>query len=229
MGRIAVIADSHADLRATDAVLDAIAAAGIERVWCLGDFCSAGPEPLACFQRTLDACELVLAGNHELFVTHRVWETLDAWWALAARHAAEQLGHERVGQLAELRSHALHPHAELVHGALTNPAGDFLFDPRAAQRNLELLTRPLLLFGHTHEPACWAPHKNGRSARQEPIVVGEQHPLPHPDARHAARLLNPGAVCDSDGARWLELRLDGDARVAVWHQQPFRGDPTVVV
>ena len=227
MERIAVIADSHADLRATDAVLarSRPRASGGCGAWVTS--APAAPSRSRALSGRFEACELVLAGNHELFVVHRVWKTTDAWWAIAAERAAEELGSARVEQLAELHCHALRSQAELVHGSRTNPAGDFLSDPRAAQRNLELLNRPLLLFGHTHEPACWAPHKNGRWARQEPIMVGEEHPLPDLDARHASRLLNPGAVCDPDGARWLELRLDRDERAAIWHQESVRGDPSV--
>jgi predicted phosphodiesterase len=223
MDRVAVIADGHAESATLEAVLGAIDAAGIARVWCLGDFCSGGPEPLECFERTIDACEIVLAGNHELFVVHRAWKTVHAPWARAAHYAHEQLGAERVEQLRDLHSHVLRPAAELVHGALTNPSYDFVLGPRAAQRNLQLLNRPLLLYGHTHQAACWAPHKNGRWARQEAIVIGDEHPLPTPDARHPQRLLNPGAVCDPLGARWLELRLHKQAPTATWHQEHTRG------
>ncbi len=170
-----------------------------------------------------DACEVVLAGNHELFVVNRAWKSSRARWAQAAQEAAAQLGPERIEQLRDLDTHVLRPHAELVHGALTNPAYDFVLGARAAHRNLQLLARPLLLFGHTHAPACWAPHKNGRWAREEPVTAGEEHPLPAAGERHGQRLLNPGAVCDRDGARWMQLELGERSRSAVWRQETVRG------
>ena len=46
--RVAVISDVHSNLPALEAVLEAIEAAGIEEIWCLGDVVGYGAEPDAC-------------------------------------------------------------------------------------------------------------------------------------------------------------------------------------
>ena len=215
--RVAVITDVHADARALEGLFRGIGGAGIERIWCLGDFASGGSEPLEVYEAVMEACEVVLAGNHELFVTHRVWTRTTARWAEAARFAHERLGPERVEALRAMASRARLPHAELVHAALTDPAMDFIAGARAARRNLDLLRRPLLVFGHTHRAACWA--RQTLWARDEAIVLGERRALPPGEPR----LLNPGAGCDARGVRWLELCLDEEERWAVWHRESVRG------
>jgi predicted phosphodiesterase len=213
----------HADETALISALIAIEEAGIERIWCLGDWCSGGMEPRQCFDIICERCEVILLGNHEMFVLLHIWRDTQGGWAGSARFAREEIGDARYARLRDFSCHAVVPSAELVHGSLLNPCEDFLLGERSAQRNLELLDRPLLLFGHTHAPALWEPSKGGRWAREVDITVDEPYELPedisHPDAK---RLLNPGAVCDNRGARWLELEL-GERRVATWHQTDTPG------
>ena len=71
--QIAVIGDVHADWPALSAVAGQIAGLGIDRIVCLGDWASGGPDPVACFDWVTSRCEVVLAGNHELFVLGRIW------------------------------------------------------------------------------------------------------------------------------------------------------------
>lgn len=226
MDRIAVIADVHADARSLLSVLAAIERLRITRVWCLGDFCSGGADPVECFDLITDLCEVVLIGNHEVFIQIQVWRELGlrGGWAGAAEYAFNQLGERRRGLLAEYPSHCFTDEAELVHGALTNPVEDFLIGADAAGHNLRMLRRPLLLYGHTHQAACWAPGEAVRAAREQPVLLGREYLLPtdHTHPQHK-RLLNPGAVCDRAGARWLELRLAASERIAIWHQTDTPG------
>jgi len=222
--RIAVLTDAHADAGALESVFTAIDEEGIEKCWCLGDFCSGGPGPRQCFDLVTERCEVILLGNHEIFVIMRIWGSTQGGFAGSARFAYSELGESRYAQLLDYSSHALTPEAELVHGSLLSPHDDFLLGARSAQRNLELLDRPLLLFGHTHAPSMWEPHKSGRWAKEIIPVVGTSYDLPQ-DLSHPyhKRLLNPGAVCDSRGARWLELDLSEEGRRAIWHQTDTPG------
>jgi diadenosine tetraphosphatase ApaH/serine/threonine PP2A family protein phosphatase len=63
--RAAVISDIHANPHALHAVFDAIDAAGIEEVWCLGDITGYGAGAELAASMILDRCSLVLAGNHD--------------------------------------------------------------------------------------------------------------------------------------------------------------------
>jgi len=63
--RIALISDLHANLVALDAVLADAAAAGVDRVVCLGDIVSLGPEPRATLARLRDAGIPCVQGNHD--------------------------------------------------------------------------------------------------------------------------------------------------------------------
>jgi predicted phosphodiesterase len=66
--RIAVLADIHANLVALEAVMETIAAEGVERVVCLGDLATLGPAP----NRTLDLLRvkdwLFVRGNHDHYL-----------------------------------------------------------------------------------------------------------------------------------------------------------------
>jgi len=221
MRRIAVIADIHADWPALSSVAQAIEGAGVDRVWCLGDWASGGRQPKRVFDWVVARCERVLVGNHEVFVMGRAWERLSRCGEdlTAAAFAFRQLGRARVDRLYGLSAHALTDHAELVHGALTGPVDGFLTGRRHAERNLALLTRPLLLFAHTHQPAFWEPAARPGALRRR-IRLGVEYELALSEDPADRRLLNPGAVCDRDGARWLELCLADDETsvTAVWHQ-----------
>ncbi len=223
---VAVIADIHADWPALVSVAGEIESAGIERVWCLGDWASGGPAPREVFDWVLARCELILSGNHELFVMSRIWERRHTFGEriAAAAFSFGELGPARVDRLYRFDAHALTEHAELVHGTLTSPADGFLTSRLQAEDNLSLLTRPLLLFAHSHQPALWEPAARPGALRRR-IRLGAEYQLALSADPAERRLLNPGAVCDPEGARWLELRFakDRSAMTAVWHRTGVAG------
>jgi putative phosphoesterase len=66
--RVALISDLHGNRLALEAVLDDIAAAGVDRIVCLGDVATLGPHPLEVLAR-LEAlgCDCIM-GNHDEFL-----------------------------------------------------------------------------------------------------------------------------------------------------------------
>jgi predicted phosphodiesterase len=193
----------------------------VDGVWCLGDFCSGGPDPVRCFDEVLARCEVVLAGNHELFVVRRAFEGLDGGWADAARFAHAQLGSQRRKLLVRLRSYGLAAGVVCVHGTPRNPAGGFLSSRRDASQIVARMDGRVLLFGHTHLPAWWTPHR----ARGAALCDIE---LDRPQTIEPGSLLNPGAGSDPAGPRWLSLELpDGGHQPRAplqvrWHHEPAR-------
>src|ERR1035437_374765 len=151
--RIAVYSDVHADEPALRAVLSDIKALGIKRIWCLGDFCSGGPDPVECYDLTMDNCEVVIAGNHELFVILKVFENYSAGWADAAKFAYHKLDYARIIGLRNLLPYARLPQADLVHGSMDDPASGWIRTEADAFMSLRLSEQPLILCGHTHRAA----------------------------------------------------------------------------
>lgn len=226
--RVAIFADTHSDVTALRSILDDATARGIERLWCLGDFLgSGGTRVLASFDLVVARCELVLAGNHERFIAPEtgppIFLTLAGGWADHAYAAAMALGPERRARLAELPSYAVVPelNCELVHGSLADEAFGFVGAADEAAETLRLAQQPLVLCGHTHEPAYWEARPGlagGMVAVQHAIKLDVEYELPR-----SRVCLNPGAGSDRAGARWLELRLDGERRSAVWRQTDTPG------
>ncbi len=75
-GRTAIISDIHGNLEAFHAILKDIESrnkqyrkkgtATIDRIWCLGDTVGYLANPVECLELAIDACDIVLAGNHEI-------------------------------------------------------------------------------------------------------------------------------------------------------------------
>jgi predicted phosphodiesterase len=208
--RVAVFGDVHANLRALQAVCVDIERAGVEDVWCLGDFASGGAQPAECFDLTMSVASVVLAGNHEQFVMERVWTVLDGGWARQARLAAAELGTERVDRLRALQPHVVLPDlgVELVHGSLLDPWSGFVESAATAEASLARSSQPLVIVGHTHRAAYFREAGVGAVPQSRAIELGREHEIDR------TSILNPGAALDQ---RWLELTRDRDGWCATWH------------
>jgi predicted phosphodiesterase len=208
--RVAVFADVHADLRALRAVCADIECAGIEKVWCLGDFASGGDQPVECFDLTMAIASVVLAGNHEQFVVERVWTVLDGGWARQARLADAALGAERVERLRALRPHVVVPElgVELVHGSLLDPWSGFVESAVTAEATMARSSEPLVLVGHTHRAAYLREAGPGLVSQSGAVELGREQEIDR------SSILNPGAALDQ---RWLELARDHERWRATWH------------
>lgn len=81
--RIAFLSDIHGNLPALEAVLDDIQRSGADQIICLGDIANIGPHPGECLDLVADACDVVLQGNHELYLLGRItdvdWQTCPTW------------------------------------------------------------------------------------------------------------------------------------------------------
>ena len=93
--RIAIISDVHGNLTALEAALAHIEAAGIKRIFNLGDLVGKGPRSAEVVDRCRDVCEIVVQGNWDADVANAAappHSTLD-WHR--ARLGAERLAYLR--------------------------------------------------------------------------------------------------------------------------------------
>lgn len=66
--RLAIISDIHGNGIALDAVLADIHQQGADRIICLGDIANAGPHPSYCLDTVREVADVVIQGNHELYL-----------------------------------------------------------------------------------------------------------------------------------------------------------------
>jgi diadenosine tetraphosphatase ApaH/serine/threonine PP2A family protein phosphatase len=151
--RVAVISDVHANRHALAAVLEAIAAAGADELWCLGDLVGYGPQPNECCREVAARAELCLAGNHDLVVlgTLSIGDFAgDA--AEAARWTQGVLNEDAREFLAGLPSSAVRDGVALFHGSARDPVWEYVLSDEAAWWTLHATEAPLVLVGHSHVP-----------------------------------------------------------------------------
>lgn len=207
--RIAVFSDVHADLQSLQRVLSAIRDLGPDEVWCLGDTVGfPGSDPAKAVDLVRGTCSLVLAGNHDAWVTGSL--SLDLLplprWQAELRWQHRQLSAEQLAWLDDRAPYVRRAELELWHGSAEDPLSGSLFTPADASEHLDRQRSALGLVGHTHRPGAW--HID-RSA-----LGWSDPPLEELDLSGRERwVLNPGAVFGAGS--WLELDLA--ARVAKWH------------
>lgn len=91
---IALIADLHGNLPATEALASDLKRRGIDRVWCLGDLVGKGPSSAETMDWAMAHCEIVLRGNWDEGISRRQFKN-DAFYY-------DQLGERRMKMLAGL-------------------------------------------------------------------------------------------------------------------------------
>ena len=204
--RVLILSDLHANLQATEAVLDDAAREGWDRALVLGDLVGYGADPIAVLDivRALEHAT-VIRGNHD-----KVAAGIDdaSTFNIVARQAAEWtaslLDADRAAYLRALPKgpvtiDGLGLAAEICHGA---PFDEdyYLFDAGDAARGFAASEAAVVFFGHTHVQIAFREMRQGGRSAVTPLdddVIAL--------AAAARTLVNPGSVGQP---------RDGDPRAA---------------
>lgn len=154
--RYLIVSDVHANLEALEATLSA--AGEVDRVLVLGDLVGYGADPNAVIDRIrgLERATII-RGNHDKVGAGI--ENVDSFNHLA-RYAiawtASALTSDNREWLAAVQAGplAIDGLVEICHGS---PFDEdvYIFDDLDARRAINVTSRPLCLFGHTHVPAAF--------------------------------------------------------------------------
>jgi len=213
--RMAILSDVHANLTALDAVLADVGEVDAIRV--LGDIVGYGPEPDEVVERLRSVGATGVCGNHDLAA---LGGDLIEWFNPDARAAIEwtigRISPTTREWLSSLPERLEDGQFTLVHGSPRDPVWEYITDADVAAAQLDDMTTPYCLFGHTHIPTAF--RSSGRTMAAVRTRPGDIVVL---DDRRA--LLNPGSVGQArDGipsASWL--LLDTDALTATWHRTEY--------
>lgn len=222
-GRLAVLADIHANRGALEAVLDDMARNGLAAALVLGDVVGYGPDPGWCVDALRERGFAVIRGNHdESAALGRTGAGYNraAGWSVPWTHA--QLDAAQRQWLGSLPLSLREPDFLAVHGAPVDPAFMYAYVyAMTSDANLDYLQAqgiPLCFHGHTHLPGCWYRERSGLS--------GFLAPEARRQARAVARLVCPGSVGQprdgSEAATYaIYDRASGDIS---WRQVPYDTD-----
>jgi diadenosine tetraphosphatase ApaH/serine/threonine PP2A family protein phosphatase len=188
--RILVVSDIHANLTALDTVIQN--AGDYDRVWCLRDIVSYGPEPNECINRSRAFDVLCLAGNHDLAAVGKLdLEEFSQDARDVIDWTRDRLTAESVDWLKTLPLTVVLAEYGItsVHGSPRDPIWEYVVRPAEAGRSLELIDTPIGLNGHTHVQITFRKPTYGLG------IVREQPVVDAPVSLTLDRMLiNPGSV-----------------------------------
>jgi diadenosine tetraphosphatase ApaH/serine/threonine PP2A family protein phosphatase len=219
--RVAVLSDIHSNLPALSAVLEAVDAAGVDEIWCLGDTIGYGAQPDACVDLVRERCDLCLVGNHDLAVLGELDVAAFSETAAAAVAWTRVNVEERTLEfLRGLEPSGRREGIGAFHASPRDPVWEYVLSVEQADACMDAQTEQIALIGHSHVPLFFA-----RPGGEEP---GETRGAPTGDGAlldlsHGAWLVNPGSVGQPrDGdprAAWLEL--DTTEQTARFHRVEY--------
>jgi len=211
--RAAILTDIHGNLPALQKVLAAIADAGPDEVWCLGDVVGYGAQPNECAELVREHCDLCLIGNHDLAVIGKI--EVDDFSPAAAEAVVWTQEHASSDTLEFLRG--LEPADEsraaaLYHASPRDPIWEYVLSLEQARDCIQVQGSRVSLIGHSHVALYFtAPDSEGELPLKE--VSGAQADAGRRlDLGRDRWLINPGSVGQPrDGdprAAWLELETE---------------------
>src|SRR6185436_13816457 len=216
--RIAVVSDVHGNRHAFEAVLDAVEAAGVEELWCLGDLVGYGADPDACVELARRHAAVCLAGNHDLAVCGKLpLEQFVRGAELSIGWTREVIAAETRDWLATLEPQKLDEAVGLYHASPRDPVWEYVLSPLQAELCLDRLEHRVACIGHSHMALQYS-RAGGAIASGGTCRGGTEL-----DLARGTWLLNPGSVGQPrDGdprAGWL--LLDMDAWTAAFHRTEY--------
>jgi diadenosine tetraphosphatase ApaH/serine/threonine PP2A family protein phosphatase len=219
--RAAVLSDIHANRHALEAALEAIDAAAVDQVWCLGDMVGYGAEPDACTALIRERSSVCLAGNHDLAVLGALdISTFSEAAATAVEWTRENVSEETLEFLGELEPAASQSEVGLFHASPRDPIWEYVLTTDQAEAGFDAQEERVGLIGHSHIALFFvrAPGARQGYAQGAPAAAGAEVEIGGGDW-----LLNPGSVGQPrDGdprAAWLEL--DTEKWLARYHRVPY--------
>ncbi len=165
--KIAVITDTHANLPALKAALNAIAIENCEAVFHLGDAIAIGPYSAECIDLIHDTPNMnCVLGNHELYYLNGLPKPRPGWMSEGeVKHQIwthKQLGERRKSIVAQwpliLEKELEGVKTVFVHYGLTSSRNDFtgvVRNPNKATMDkvFDGLKTEIIFFGHDHKPS----------------------------------------------------------------------------
>ncbi|HWP33742.1 MAG TPA: metallophosphoesterase family protein [Solirubrobacterales bacterium] len=221
--RVAAITDVHANLPALEAVLGAIDAAGVERIWCLGDVVGYGVQPDACADLVRERCELCLVGNHDMAVLGALnVASFSEAAAAAVAWTRDNVAESTLDFLRELVPSGERDGLGLFHASPRDPVWEYVLSAEQADAGMDAHPNRVGLIGHSHV-ALFFNRPEGEAGETRGAQASDGALL---DLSRGSWLVNPGSVGQPrDGdprAAWLEI--DTEAETACFHRVPYEID-----
>jgi predicted phosphodiesterase len=219
--RIAAISDVHANLPALESTLEAIDAASIEEIWCLGDVVGYGVEPDACADLVRERCAVCLVGNHDLAVLGALdVASFSEAAAEAVRWTQDNVAERTLEFLRELEPSGERGGIGLFHASPRDPVWEYVLSAEQAGAGMDASSSRIGLIGHSHVALFFVRPEGGGEEETRGAQASDGALL---DLSRGGWLLNPGSVGQPrDGdprSAWLEL--DVDAETACFHRIPY--------
>jgi diadenosine tetraphosphatase ApaH/serine/threonine PP2A family protein phosphatase len=219
--RAAVLSDIHANRQALEAVLEAVDAAGVDELWCLGDMVGYGADPDACTALMRERASLCLVGNHDLALLGALdISTFSEAAAAAVEWTRENAAEETFGFLRSLEPVASRAGVGLFHASPRDPIWEYVLSTDQAECGLDAQEERVGLIGHSHISLFFVRADDGGRSHAQGVQASDGTEV---EIGEGEWLLNPGSVGQPrDGdprAAWLELDTEGwQAR---YHRLPY--------
>ncbi len=216
--RVAILSDIHANRQALEAVLEAIDAAAIDQLWCLGDLVGYGADPNDCVNLMREHASLCLVGNHDLAVTGELrLDEFSRGAAVTMRWTLDVIGDEELQWLSTLPSSGAAEQVGLFHGSPRDPVWEYVISALLADLCFDTMRTRIGLIGHSHVALAF--HRT-----ETELATGDaRRDGDSADTSSDRWLLNPGSVGQPrDGdprAAWL--LLDTQSGTATWQRTEY--------
>ena len=219
--RAAVLSDVHSNQPALEAVLEAVAGAGVDEIWCLGDVVGYGAQPDACADLIEHDCDICLVGNHDLATLGELdVSSFSETAAVAVEWTRENASAGTRDFLRGLRPAGERAGVGLFHASPRDPIWEYVLATDQAEAGMEAQPQRVGLIGHSHVSLFFTRPDGAGRGDATGAQAGDGALLA---LESGEWLLNPGSVGQPrDGdprAAWLEL--DTVEWTARFHRVPY--------